>query len=108
MPQPISIAEAIGLFKPGSSVYVPGCGGEPVALASALEADPDRAAGVIFFGVWVPGVNRFDYAGLHPEARSMAFFVAPEFRDSFMTGQLRFHPLPYTGIYNLLAHRLPC
>jgi acyl-CoA hydrolase len=108
MPQAISIAEAVGLFNPGSSVYVPGCGGEPVALASALEANPDRAAGVTFFGVWVPGVNRFDYAALHPEARSMAFFVAPEFRDSFMTGHLRFYPLPYTGIYGLLAHRLPC
>jgi acyl-CoA hydrolase len=108
MPQVISIAEAIALFKPGLHVYVPGCSAEPVALAAALKADPGRAAGVRFVGVWVPGINRFDYAGLHPEARSTAFFVPPECHDSFAAGRLQFHPMPYTGIYGLLAARLPC
>jgi acyl-CoA hydrolase len=108
MPQAISITEAIALLKPGSHVYVPGCSAEPVALAAALKSDPERAAGVSFIGVWVPGINRFDYAGLHPEARSTAFFVPPECHDSFAAGRLNFYPMSYTGIYGLLAARLPC
>jgi acyl-CoA hydrolase len=107
MPRAVSITEAIALLKPGMLVYVPGCSAEPEALAVALKADPGRAAGVNFVGVWVPGINRFDYAGLHPEARSIAFFVPPECHDSFAAGRLQFHPMPYTGIYGLLAARLP-
>jgi acyl-CoA hydrolase len=108
MPQVVSLARAIGLMQPGMHVYVPGCSAESLALAAALEADPERAAGVSFVGVWVPGINRFDYASLHPEARSVAFFVPPECRASFMAGRLQFYPMPYTRIYGLLTERLPC
>lgn len=108
MPQAISVAEAVALFKPASHVYVPGCSAEPLALIAELESDPGRAAGVTFFGVWVPGVNRFDYAGLHPDARSIAFFVAPEFNGSFASGHLQFYPMSYTAIYRLITERLPC
>ena len=35
-------------FRPGRTIYVPGASGESLALADALRADPERAAGVRF------------------------------------------------------------
>jgi acyl-CoA hydrolase len=108
MPQVVSLARAVALMKPGMHVYVPGCSAELPALAAALQEDPQRAAGVSFVGVWVPGINRFDYASLHPDARSVAFFVPPECRASFTAGRLQLYPMPYTRIYGFLTERLPC
>lgn len=98
------MAEATSLLRPGACVYAPGQGAESSLLISALACDPSRSAGVTFVGVWVPGVNRFDYAGVHEEARGLAFFVPPEFHDSFMARRLEFRPMPYTAIYSWLSN----
>ncbi|MBK8211835.1 MAG: hypothetical protein IPK78_19715 [Rhodospirillales bacterium] len=41
-------------------------------LVAALRAAAEACAGVRFAGVWLPGINRVDYAGLHPQARASA------------------------------------
>lgn len=87
----------------GGRVFIPGCAGEPLPLAEALAARPERSAGLIFEGVWIPGVNRTDWAGLHPGARADAIFLAPEWRDSFTAGRLSFSPLTYTQVWRRLS-----
>ncbi len=98
MPTAITLADAVRRLEPGQSVYVPGTGAECAALVAALKADAARCAGVRFAGVWVPGVNRVDYADIHPAARARGFFVAPEYRGSFEAGRFAFHPIPYSAI----------
>jgi acyl-CoA hydrolase len=60
---------------------------------------------VRFTGVWLPGVNRIDYADLHPTARAMGFFVAPEYRAGFEAGRFAYHPIPYSAIPGWYAAR---
>lgn len=108
MPKELPLAAATSLLRPRMNVYVPGLSAESTALITALQEDPSRAQRVTFCGPWVPGINRFDYAGLHPEARSIAFFVPPQLHDSFALGRLSLHALPYTAAYSLLAERLDC
>jgi acyl-CoA hydrolase len=103
MPATIPAQSWPDLLRPGMTVYAPGCAGESIVLLQALAAKPARAAGVTFTGVWIPGVNRFDFAGLHPEARSRLFFLAPEFRESFTAGRADYLPIPYTAIFPLLT-----
>src|SRR5688572_28344864 len=59
---------ALDELRAGLRIYVCAASVEPLAYAEALAADPDRAAGVEFIGSFVPGVNAFDYAGVHDQA----------------------------------------
>ncbi|MFY7853778.1 MAG: hypothetical protein ACOVQ6_18610, partial [Brevundimonas sp.] len=92
MPTSMTMDAAIDALKSavpnGGRVFVQGCAGEPLALAEALARRPEAATGLTFEGVWIPGVNRTDWAGLHAQARAEAIFLAPEWRDSFRAGQL--------------------
>lgn len=83
-------------------VYVPGVSGESTLLGKALRAEPDAAAGVTFTGVWLPGINRLDYAGLHPQARAEAFFITPDLHGSFRAGRVAYRPLSYFEAYRWL------
>ncbi|MBK8909506.1 MAG: acetyl-CoA hydrolase [Rhodospirillales bacterium] len=105
MPRSIKPEDLPGLLRPGMTVYAPGLEGESALVVDALKATPDAAAGVRFTGVWLPGHNCTDYAGLHPEARSTAFFVGPELRDSFAAGRVGYVPVSYVGIYTHLRDR---
>ena len=84
-------------------VFIPGCAAEPLPFAEAITARPEAAAGLTFEGIWIPGVNRTDWAGLHPDARGEAIFLAPEWRDSFTAGRLSFSPLTYAQVWLRLA-----
>lgn len=84
-------------------LYVAGCSGEPIALAEAFRAAPDLAAGVTFLGIWIPGVNRTDWASLHPQARAETIFLSAELRPSFEAGRTGFRPLAYTQAWAWLA-----
>lgn len=109
MPITVTMDAAIDAFKAavptGSRVSIPGCAGEPVAFAAALAERPEAAAGMTFEGVWIPGVNRTDWAGLHDDARAEAIFLTPEWRDSFAAGRLAFSPLTYTQVWRRLSER---
>jgi acyl-CoA hydrolase len=102
MPQLIAAEDVAGLLRPGMTVYVAGLAGESPLLAEALARNPEQCAGIRFIGVWLPGFNRIDYAGLHPDARATAFFVGAELRNSFVAGAIDFVPISYFNIYRYL------
>lgn len=95
--------ERIRLSHPdGARIYVPGVAAEPLVLAEALRASPDIAAGHTFLGIWIPGVNATDWAGLNPKARSEQIFLGSEWRESFEAGRARFLPFTYTRAWRWL------
>lgn len=105
MPKSLAPSELPGLLRPGLCVYAPGLAGESALIVDALRSQPEASAGVRYLGVWLPGINRVDYAGLHPDARSTAFFVYPNLRDSFAGGRVDFLPLSYFSVYAYLRDR---
>lgn len=98
-------ARLLAELRPGAVVYVPGSAGEPPALRDRLSADPERARDVRFVSCLVPGINDFDYAGLHPTARLTTFMASPALRPSFEAGRVRLLPLAYTQIAAYIERR---
>jgi acyl-CoA hydrolase len=107
MTRRIALADIPGLLRPGMTVFAPGVGGESAAVVEALSQAPEACAGVHFAGVWLPGINRVDYAGLHEDARATAFFVGRELHRSFAAGRIALMPLSYFEIYRYLRDVLP-
>lgn len=92
-----------GLLRPGMRVFVQGLTGEPLTLAAALKARPAASDGVTYTGVWVPGVNTIDYAGLASRSKSEIYFATPEVQSSLTAGKARLIPSYYSRIYAALA-----
>lgn len=99
------VGDLLAEFKPGLKIYLPGTVGEIVALRAAFAAEPDRLAGVELIGCFVPGMNDFDYAALHPGARLTTFMMPPAMRASFEVGRVRLIPLPYSEIAEHIGAR---
>ena len=97
------LANVLDAFAPGMSIYLPGTTGEIASLNAALAAEPDRMKGVRAYGVFVPGMNGFDYAGLHDEARMTTFMLPPAMRGSFMDGRVDLVGRTYRGAADTLA-----
>ncbi len=91
-------ARVLAAFAPGSTIYVQGGVGEPLALREVLAADPDVLAGVTLTGCAIPGMNEFDYAGLHPKARFVTFMLPAAWRPSFQAGRVIVRPASYSQI----------
>jgi acyl-CoA hydrolase len=106
LPKLITAADVPGLLRPGMVVYAPGLAGESAVFVAALRGAPEACAGVRFVGVWLPSINRVDYAGLHPDARASAFFIGRDFAASFAAGRIDFRPLSYFAIYAWLRDRV--
>ncbi len=87
----------------GGRIYAPGCAGEALAFVEAMRAEPALADNATFLGVWIPGVNRVDYAQLHERARSELIFLSADVRASFERGAARLRPLSYTQAYEWLG-----
>lgn len=105
MPKSIAAVEVPALLRPGMRVYAPGLSGESALLVDALRAAPQCCADVRFVGVWLPGYNNVDYAGLDPAARATAFFVGPALRQSFAAGRVDYLPISYFAVYGYLRDR---
>ena len=105
MVEKIPASDVRRLLRPGMTVYAPGVAGESGLLTEALRAEPSAAAHVRFVGMWLPGFNRFDYAGLDPQARATAFFIYDDLRASFAAGRIDYIPLSYFGAYCHLRDR---
>jgi len=104
---PADIEAVLAELRPGARVFIPGATGEPLALRELLSAQPDRAAGVQFIGCLLPGMNDFDYAGLHPSASLTTFLFPPAMRASFEAGRVRVMPLAYSQTAEYLAETAP-
>jgi 4-hydroxybutyrate CoA-transferase len=81
------------------TVFVEANAAEPLALTAALEREPDASGGVTYAASLITGINRFDYAGLHADARLTTFFLGAELRSSFEAGRIRLLPLNYSEQY---------
>lgn len=103
MPKHVSadtaVAALANLPEGRSRVYMPGAAGESALFTAALRTRPELAAGLTFFGVWLPGINRIDYSALHAQARGELFFLSADFHESFHAGRALFRPMTYSAIY---------
>ena len=91
-------AKVLAAFTPGSTIYVQGGVGEPLALRDILKHDPEVLDGVTLTGCPIPGMNEFDYAGLHPKARFVTFMLPGAWRASFQAGRVIVRPASYSQI----------
>jgi acyl-CoA hydrolase len=91
-------ARVLAAFSPESTIYVQGGVGEPLALRGILEQDPEVLSGVTLTGCPIPGMNEFDYAGLHPGARFVTFMLPGAWRSSFQAGPIIVRPASYSQI----------
>jgi len=103
MSKTIEAEELAGLLRPGMTVFVQSSSSEPSELIKALEAAPSASAGVHYIACQIPGVNRTDFAGLHPDARFTGLFITPEIKQSYRAGKVRFMPLAYSSMNAYLA-----
>ena len=92
-------------FRPGARVLLQGGPGESLGLIDALRRRPEAAAGVEFWVMVIPGMNRFDYSGLHERASMRCFMSAPELAAGVKRGGVHVHPLPYSSIPAALRAR---
>ncbi|MDB5481318.1 MAG: Acyl-CoA hydrolase [Caulobacteraceae bacterium] len=92
------VARVLAEFRPGLSVYLQGATGEPLVLREILAGAPEALGGVSLTSCMLPGMNEFDYAGLHAEARLTTFLLPTGLRRSFEAGRVRVRPLPYSQI----------
>ena len=93
----------LSLLKPGMTVFVQASSSEPIELINTLKAAPSASDGIHYISCQIPGLNRTDFAGLHPKARATNLFVIPEASQSYQDGKVRFMPLAYSGMYAYLG-----
>ncbi len=94
-----------GLLRPGMTVFVQGAASEPLALVEALRRAPEASAGVTFVQLNIPGVNRIDYAALHPDSRQVAFFATRDLEASLAAGRIRLPPYHLSEMHAYLCRR---
>jgi len=104
LPSSTSLSEH---FRPGHRVFAAGLSGESALLRDELRKTPDRAAGVEFTSIQLPGVDQTDYAGLHAEAKTVAYFMTPATRTGMAAGKSQLYPLDYSGIARHLLEAAP-
>ena len=76
---------------------------EPIALGRLMEEDGELAEGIRFIGIRIPGINRFDWAGLHPTCSAETIFLSPDFRKTFEDGRTKLVPLTYSQAWHWLG-----
>ena len=94
-------------LRAGERVFVPTLSAESALLHDELRADPERARGVTFCGVQLPGIDRIDYLALHPQARQRAYFMSPAVRSGLAQGRAELLSLDYLGIARHLLDEAP-
>jgi acyl-CoA hydrolase len=68
-------------------VFIQGGPGEPLALQHAWRNNPQYTEGLEITGLFLPGINHFDYTTLSPTTRVRLFLATPEFADAIATGR---------------------
>lgn len=95
-PCAIAVADIPSLLRPGMKVFLQGVASESTVIRDALRFQPEAARGVHFFGALVPGINEFDYASLHDEARFTGLFLSAAHAASITAGKAFHLPVGYT------------
>jgi 4-hydroxybutyrate CoA-transferase len=102
MPKLIQAGEVPGLLSAGFRVFVQGGSGEPTALLSAIRESGEAGRGVRYFGIFPPGINRWDPTSFARDVTMTAFFGTPELKASVERGATSLVPLHYSAIYSHL------
>ncbi|MGE0828759.1 MAG: acetyl-CoA hydrolase/transferase family protein [Hyphomonadaceae bacterium] len=109
MPKRLSPDEAVREIAKRASgekrVFIPGGAAEPIALRDAWARAPDTAADLLFCGVFLPGVNAFDYSTLHPSAELDLFLMTQDLRDAVKQKRATITPAHYSNVAKLIAAR---
>jgi acyl CoA:acetate/3-ketoacid CoA transferase beta subunit len=79
----------------GRRVQVPSGLVASQALYDALQAAPEACNGVVFRGLFIPGVNEFDYSALQPNAHMETPLMSAALRPGFDRGRVA----PFRGSY---------
>ena len=85
-------------------VFVPGASGEPQGLLDLLSANPTLSQDTTYVQFPIGGMNRTDFASLHPTARMETFSCLPHF-DHLLVGQDRFSADAYAESIRPHWHR---
>lgn len=94
-------------FRSGTTVYIPGATGEIAALRQVLIQEPQYLAGVTLVSCLLPGINNFDYAGLHADCEIRTFLLSAHLRSSFALRRVKVLPLSYSSIASYLSSLAP-
>ncbi|MDX2234933.1 MAG: acetyl-CoA hydrolase/transferase C-terminal domain-containing protein [Hyphomonadaceae bacterium] len=94
--------EAIARAGERGRVFLSAGPAEPLALHDAWRQKPETASGLRFAGLFIPGLNRLDYASLHPSAGMDVFMLSPDWRAGFVSGQNRHRPMHYLQAFRTL------
>jgi len=86
-------------------IFVPAGCAEPAVLRKAWQSDPESAANLLFCGVFLPGVNTFDYSTLHETARLDLFLMTQALRPAYTAGRAQLTPAHYSQAAAMLAGR---
>jgi acyl-CoA hydrolase len=95
--------DILDLLSPGMRVFVHAGASLPRDFTDALSAEPERARGVEFVGVFIPGVNTFDFAALAPDARMVTTFGGAFHRKSPARERIHVLPKGYMSFVRYLA-----
>lgn len=78
---------------------------QSAAFIAALKAAPEAAAQALFTGLFIPGVDTFDFTNLHPTTEASIPLMAPYWRGGFEAGRVAPLRLSYRKFYARLAAR---
>lgn len=90
-------------ISPGDRVFIGGAAGEPTALLSAWNEDPDRTRDLSIVATAVPGLNRIDLSRWHPSSRVTGFMMQAGFRAEQRVGRFRHLPISYSAAQKWIA-----
>ena len=83
------------VLRPGGLTYVQGCSGESLLLAESVRKAGSALGAMTFAGIFVPGLNRYDYIA-NPACRVLTYFMTPELKRA--GENVDFRPLCYADI----------
>ena len=105
MPRQLDASSIFDYLRPGMEIYTAGCAGHSLLFESWLRQAPGRCAQLRFTGVHIPTVNRFDFAGLDPQARQRTIFLSGDLRASWLAGRVDYLPMTYSGTWQWLVEQ---
>ena len=101
--QDMNAAEAAALARPGDTVFVAGCCGEPKAILDAVAAEPSLWRDVRLIGSFIPGVNDRDLSALGIATQVDTIFATAGLRPGRSAGTVNLLPVSYTGLWRMVS-----
>jgi len=103
MPKQIMPSDVAEIITHQSHVFLQGAIGEPRTIIESLETAQEVNKSVDYYGVSIPGINRFSPHEFHPGARFHSFFLHNQIENR-SSDNLLFHPLHYRDTYRYLEN----